>query len=105
MRGRFPVNLPSQAYEKYREMALEQIWLSQMGKEKIKTLTPPYRASYKFFMKGKLDTDLDNMIAGVNDILQDAGIIDDDKNITEYGFARKISGEKDWRAEIIIEEI
>lgn len=89
------VSLPSEAYCKFEKEALKQL------KDVKEKHTGPMSVSYSFFMKGRLDSDIDNMIAGVNDILQKAGIIDDDKNIQEIE-AVKWAENKDWRTEITI---
>jgi len=59
---------------------------------------------YVFGIKGKYSVDLDNMIAGINDVLQKAEIIDDDKNIVSIK-ADKVSGESDWTTGIWIKDI
>jgi len=89
VRGGRVINLPSSAYENFKEQAL---WQLKKYKEKY---TGPIKVEYTFQMKGKLNTDLDNLQAGINDLLQDAGIIDDDKNIISV-VANKYSGFKDW---------
>jgi Holliday junction resolvase RusA-like endonuclease len=83
-------SLPSVAYAKFQQHAL---WQLKGLKEKF---NGEVIVNYIFYMKGRLDTDCDNMIGGVNDILQDAGIIDNDKNIIAGSF-RKIPGNKDWK--------
>jgi Holliday junction resolvase RusA-like endonuclease len=61
-------------------------------------------ANYVFQMKGRLSTDLDNMVAGVNDVLQKAGIIQDDKDIVCI-HAEKFGGYKDWKTIIEITDL
>lgn len=90
------MNRPSSAYEQFRQDALKQLTLR--GK-----VEPPYQISYTFYMKGKMDTDLDNMIAGVNDILQEKGIITNDKAIMRYPNSVKIPGQSDWKTVLEIE--
>lgn len=64
---------------------------------------PPYVASYRFEMRGKAGTDLDNMIASINDIMEKAGIIEDDKYIERYVEPiEKVAGCKDYIATITI---
>lgn len=64
---------------------------------------PPYVASYLFEMKGKAGTDLDNMIASINDIMQKSGIIEDDKFIERFVEpTEKVAGCKDYLATITI---
>ena len=76
----------------WHRWADKALWELKKYKEKY---TGPIKVEYTFQMKGKLNTDLDNLQAGVNDLLQDAGIIDDDKNIISVT-ANKYSGFKDW---------
>jgi len=57
-----------------------------------------------FEMKGRLDTDLDNMVTSIIDVLQKKGIIDNDKNIKMIT-AVKQSGYKDWQTHITIKEL
>lgn len=59
--------------------------------------------SYVFTYKGKLWTDCDNAIAGLNDILEKSGIIENDDQIKSGTFMVK-SG-KDWITEIEISPI
>lgn len=65
------------------------------------TLQPPYRVEYHFQMKGKLDSDIDNMMASINDALQKSNIIGDDKKIIEV-HSTKRGGFKDFETEVII---
>ena len=92
-RGRM-IMISSKAYHQFRKDALKQIV------DHIQ-IAPPYSVKYHFEMKGKFSTDIDNMIAGINDILQEAGAITDDKYITNIT-ATKISGCDEWLSEIII---
>lgn len=54
-----------------------------------------------FMMKGKLDTDLDNMVTSVIDVLQKAGIIVNDKKVMEIK-AEKSHGHDEFMTIIII---
>jgi Holliday junction resolvase RusA-like endonuclease len=58
-------------------------------------------ADFIFSMKGKMDTDIDNMISGVLDILQDAEVFPDDKRITEI-HAVKAPGCKNWGVQVVL---
>lgn len=97
-RGGRMVNFPSKRYEEFKETAL---WQLKRIKEKLK---PPYDVRYCFYIKGKMDADLDNLIASINDILQEAGIIENDRLIYEMD-AKKVMGEKDFKTTIEIYEI
>jgi len=81
--------MPSEAYMEFKEDALAQI----CG---FPGLKPPYGINYRFEMKGKGATDVDNMMASINDILQDAGIIEDDKHVITGGFD-KVLESKDYK--------
>ena len=88
--------MPSKAFEAFRESALWQL-------KKVHTkFTGPISVSYMFIQKGKMKQDVDNAIASINDVLQDAGIIDDDVNIISGTF-NKVSG-KDWKTIIGIKQ-
>ena len=87
--------ISSKAYHQFRKDALKQIV------DHIQ-IAPPYSVKYHFEMKGKFSTDIDNMIAGINDIFQEAGIISDDKHIW-YIEAEKIGGFIEWKTIIEIE--
>jgi Holliday junction resolvase RusA-like endonuclease len=88
------VSLPSKAYEVFHESAM---W--QLKKVKAK-FVGPIAVTYNFVQKGKMHQDIDNAICSINDVLQDAGIIDDDDNIVSGSF-NKESG-KDWKTTIEI---
>ena len=98
MRGRYPVVISSEAYTKFERSALEQL---KKTKEKHNR---DVDVVYLLYYKGKLFTDADNAIAGLNDILQKSGIIKDDKQI-KSGTFRVITGEKDWKSEIDINDL
>jgi Holliday junction resolvase RusA-like endonuclease len=81
-RGRV-FSIPSKAYEQFKLEALQELMV-----QKPKDLTPPYRVSYVFFLKGKGNIDLDNAVVSINDVLQEARIIRDD------GFIKMITAHK-----------
>lgn len=95
--GRSPRLMSSDAYIRFEENALSQIESKRCLKGKLDI-------SYVFYMKGKLDSDLDNMIAGINDILEKAEVIENDKNIVSMS-AIKMHGANDWKTEIEITKI
>ena len=97
-RGRFSVLLPSEAYIKFEKSALVQ--LKKVRERHSKDID----IEYIFYYKGKLWTDCDNAIAGLNDILQKSGVIKDDKQI-KSGTFRVITGEKEWKSEIEINDL
>lgn len=93
-RGRATISIPSAAYQRYQEDCMWQLkkYRKSFGDETIS-------ADFIFSMKGKLDTDIDNMVSGVLDILQDAEVFPDDKKVVEI-HAIKVPGCKDWGAQI-----
>lgn len=97
-RKRGILSLPSESYEHFAESAGWQL-------KTVKTrFTLPVSIAYVFEMKGHLDADVDNLIAGVNDILQRAGIIENDSLIYEGSFA-KFHGAEAWRTRLTIREL
>lgn len=67
-------------------------------------LTGDLRADYLFRLKGGLTIDVDNAMASINDILQKAGIIVNDDQITKGGF-EKVRGCADWYTEVTLTEL
>jgi Holliday junction resolvase RusA-like endonuclease len=102
---------PSEAFEDYKTLAIQQIRRQLRGEggltESIAAprrrfrLDPPYEVDYHFFVKGNGVIDVDNAMASVNDILQDAGVIDNDKNILLGSFEKRM-GEREWKARVKI---
>lgn len=79
--------IPSKAYKEFLENALyELMTVRKMFPEPI---TTPVEIEYKFYQKGKLEQDNDNAEGSINDLLQEARIIADDRLI------------KKWKGEII----
>ena len=91
------MSLPSRAFETYRKAALKEIGI-------VPSVFPPYEVRYVFEMRGLGATDIDNMIAGVNDIIQEAGVIQDDKHIHKIE-AEKIIGADEYRTEVWVKHI
>lgn len=92
----------SKAFKRFQNDALSQI------------LHDVYRATYAgwnsaglfdicyvFYQKGKLSQDADNAMATINDVLQQALVIEDDKNILSGSFSI-VRGAPDWKTEIVI---
>lgn len=90
------VSLPSVAYQTFEADALKQL---EKYRCKFEGLV---HVKYVFHIKGRYRVDVDNLVAGVNDVLEKAGIISNDNNIDAIE-ARKINGAKDWLTEIVIE--
>ena len=72
--------VPGDRFEAYKESFLEQVAKQYDGAP----IKPPYYVEYTFFMRGMGATDGDNMEGSINDLLQDAAIIEDDKQIIEW---------------------
>ena len=88
------MNIPSKAFRRFEKEALEQIGTH-------KPLKGNLDIDIVFYMKGKLDTDIDNMVSSIFDVLEKAGCYENDKQITSLT-ATKIAGQKDWLTEIDI---
>lgn len=84
--------------------AFEKDALKQLERAQTKFFSGKVFVNYVFYMKGKLSSDGDNLEAGINDILQKAGIIVDDKNITEW-HGKKVEGCEDWKTEVTIKPL
>lgn len=85
------INIPSKRYQEWHDNCLDQLDVFRIPK-----LNPPYRITYSFWMKDKRTKDLDNLISSCNDLLKDAGIIQDDdsKLLTEiHAYYKGVSKE------------
>jgi Holliday junction resolvase RusA-like endonuclease len=96
IKGRL-IPISSKAYRQFEKDALKQM-------VSVKQVASPYMVRYVFHMKGRMDADIDNLIAGINDILQEAGWINDDKNIRAID-AIKIPLCDEWKTVISIKTI
>ena len=92
------ISLPPKAYGPFEKSAVQQLSIYNIK------YTGLLKVHYVFHMKGRLDTDVDNMMAGINDILQVAGIIENDKFIIDGTF-KKVAGCTDWLTEVEIHQI
>lgn len=97
------MNLPSEAYDNFRAIAIPQI-KQHMYSQAFRQFAKPIKVDYVFYRKGKLKQDVSNAIASIEDIMQDAGLIADDELIQEGSFKR-LSGCEDWKTEVEINEI
>lgn len=100
--------IPSKQYKTFEKDALQQLvdqgLTDLVGKDEympVKMFTTPIKVDYIFHMKGKMDSDGDNMEAGINDILQKSGIIQNDSLIREWT-GKKIPLCLQWKTEITI---
>ncbi len=99
-RGNRPIVTASSAYKKFRDRALSQIATQFDGE----VLCGPLSVSYIFHIKGNYDIDIDNAIASVNDVLQDAGVIEDDAMIEDIVLTKKRNGFEEWATYVTIIE-
>jgi Holliday junction resolvase RusA-like endonuclease len=90
--------ISSKAFMEYEEFALLQL------KSCNKHFIGHIEVEYIFYLKGKMGGDIDNLIASINDILQKAEIIDDDKNIICLR-GSKIANCSEWKTEVVIKSI
>lgn len=67
------MNFPSKIYEAWHKDALIQLKTQYKGQAEGKVTI-----AYQFYVKDNRARDLDNMIASINDVLVDAGLIKDD---------------------------
>lgn len=80
--------IPSNAWKKFEKHALKQLELAGQPK-----LEKPLYAEYTFNLKGKGYIDLDNLVAGINDVLEKAGIIENDRDIMEIHAEKVLNAE------------
>ena len=97
--GRY-TNIPSGAYIEFVRDAGYQI-NTQWDHEVVRK---PFALRCEFVMKGKADTDVDNMFTSVLDMLQTLGMISNDKLCVEGSMTKKSGGEK-YLTTIILEEL
>lgn len=99
-----PLLVSSHSYKDFSEEATAEL-TEQLYKAKARgfrfPLQAPYSLDFTFLLKGVSSTDIDNMITSVCDVLQDAGIIDDDKNVVSIS-ARKHNGQPEYKTAITI---
>ena len=92
-------SFPSKAYRNFRKSALEEL--------KNYNLLPGFPlkevvlVNYTFYQKGKYEQDNDNAEGSINDVLQEAGIIVDDKIIKNWA-GKIIPNSPDWLTEVQI---
>jgi len=89
----------SEAWKKFEEYALQQLlsYKKYHFKDHI-------QADYSLFFKGKMFVDFENAIAGLNDVLQASGIIDNDRNI-RIGSFKIIEDCEDWMSIIELKQL
>lgn len=96
-RGRFPVVIPSKAYETWHQSAQNAL----RGTKRVEGVQS---IEVTFYRRTEAKYDLSNMLESVMDLLVDAGVIEDD-NIRVVPKVTAIHGGKDSlnpRAEVLI---
>lgn len=93
-----PIVKSSEAYENFEQMCLWQLKACRVR------FDCPVRVKYAFELQGRQDIDADNAMASINDVLQLAGVLTNDKNIVAGSF-EKIAGCKEHKTIVEIEEI
>ena len=96
--GRYNV-ISSKAYTAFEKDALTQLLIYKRYR-----IDYPVRVTYTFYQKGKYTQDYSNASGTIDDILEKAGILENDKWIKEAHIYIK-NGASDWKTEIIIEDI
>ena len=99
-RGNKRVLLPSEAYERYEKVALVQL-------ARVQAVHGPVSVRCRYFLQNRKSwPDLVGLLQATSDILQAAGVIDDDKYIVNYDGSEIAGLDKDNpRAEITITPI
>lgn len=94
------VLLPSKAYEQYERVALVQL-------ARVQAVHGPISVMCRYFLQNRAHwPDLVGLLQATSDILQAAGVIDDDKYIVNYDGSMIAGLDKDNpRVEIIIHQI
>lgn len=81
----------SSAWKTFESSALSQLSLYSSAQYRNE-----FYVDYEFHFKGNMSVDIDDAISGINDILELAGIIDNDKNIAG-GKYRRIKNQGEWK--------
>lgn len=99
-RGNKRVLLPSEAYERYEKVALVQL-------ARVQAVHGPVSVRCRYFLQNRKSwPDLVGLLQATSDVLQAAGVIDDDKYIVNYDGSEIAGIDKDRpRAEITIQPI
>ena len=89
---------PGANYELFKQSALYQL-------KAYKVHFPKYvRIDYLFYRKGQEYQDIDNAMASINDVLEDAGILANDRYVKTGSFDF-IQGQKEWSTMLRIQSI
>lgn len=96
-----PIVLASKAYRKYEKEAIKII---QSSSSPGKTFAGPINVKVLYWLKNRRRPDLTNLLQATADILEKAGVIDDDRNIVSWDGSRIAGVSSMPRAEIDIIE-
>lgn len=99
--GKRPCIIPSTAYKKYEKAAKNQLALQSL----CKAPQGPIAVKCLYYMQTNRSCDLTNLMAATHDVLQSAGVIEDDKWIVSVDGSRIIGKDPDPRVEITIESM
>ena len=95
-RGRGIVSIPSHAYVNWEIVAMSQIRAYSMQR-----FTGYVSIDYTFRFKGDMSVDVDNAMAGINDILEKTGVVRNDKLIV-CGTFSLTWGHPEWETDLVI---
>lgn len=93
----------SENYKIWERTATLHLLQSKIKTQYSLPITDPINLSCKFhFPNHQSEPDLSNLYQGIEDILQDIGIIENDKLVYSHDGSRKIFGSQDFITEIEI---
>jgi Holliday junction resolvase RusA-like endonuclease len=104
-RGGRPFITPS---EKYKQWAAYAEMMIKIGGTKGLPTIPRevcLRCEIKSYLPDKRRVDLDNLYAGPQDVLQSAGVIEDDYSIVSHDGSRRFVDPENPRVEIVLERM
>jgi Holliday junction resolvase RusA-like endonuclease len=99
-----PLLLPSTAYIGWHENAMADLFEWKYKNHWTKPIQKEVRVNWTFFLKGKYKQDTSNAMQGIEDVLQEAGIIEDDFLFAE-NHTKRIRECEDWKTIVEIEEL
>lgn len=97
--GKRPYIVPSDAYRKYVRRVKEQL----IG-QTLPALAGPLHVKCLYYMETAREPDLTNLMAATHDILEEIGVILDDKQIKNVDGSRIMGKDKEPRVEIFISQ-
>lgn len=89
------ITIPSLAWAKFER------FVKQEYPKRESPIEEPYEIEYKLYLKGKGFQDFDNIIAGINDLLQKLNYITDDRHI-HRATVTKIIGADEYLSKVSI---